>query len=94
MTTDIKETLDWQGKQIDCAGCAYETLLEDGQCEPGKACVEDRYARRIDRFFERNKALADGFLAHPYFELRAVAAKHATVFRLPPLLKDTEETAS
>ena len=92
MTSDIKETLDWQGNDIDCTACAFEGLRSENKCEPGKACVEDRYARRIDRFFERNPSLADGFLTHPYFALRAVAAKHATVFRLPPLLKDSEET--
>ncbi|WP_108681261.1 4Fe4S-binding leucine-rich repeat protein [Methyloceanibacter sp. wino2] len=92
MTTDIQETLDWQGQEIDCGACAHEALRSEDKCEPRKACVQDRYARRIDRFFDQNPSLADGYLAHPYFELRAVAAKHATVFRLPPLLKDSEET--
>ncbi len=57
-----------------------------------RACVHDRYARRIERFFYWNKALANDYLAHPYFEVRAIAAKFADVFRLPPLLEDADET--
>ena len=56
------------------------------------ACVNDRYARRIDRFFNWNPELANSYVAHPHFEVRAIAAKHADIFFLPPLLDDPEET--
>ena len=55
------------------------------------SCVNDRYARRIDRFFNWNPDLANSYVAHPHFEVRAIAAKHADVFQLPPLLDDPEE---
>ena len=67
-------------------------LLGTGLCRPKHACVNDRYARRIDRFFNWNPALANAYVAHPHFEVRAIAAKHASVFLLPPLLDDPEET--
>ena len=41
-----------------------------------------------DRFFDNNRALAKEFLTHPYFEVRAVAAKYVEVFYLPRLLDD------
>ncbi|MGL1751820.1 hypothetical protein ACSTG9_23660, partial [Vibrio parahaemolyticus] len=48
--------------------------------------------RRIDRFFNWNPGLADRYLAHDHFEVRAIAAKFANVFLLPPLLGDGDET--
>lgn len=84
--------LDWQGKPVDCLRCEYRHLREAGRCELGHACVQDRYARRIDRFFHWNPALSNESLAHPYFERRAVAAKRADVFRLPALIADEDET--
>jgi len=84
--------VDWQGGALDCASCPHRQLLGAGRCQPAQACVADRYAKRIDRFFAWNPALADSYLAHPYFEVRAVAAKHATLFQLPGLLADPDET--
>lgn len=92
MTTDIDEARDWQGNDIDCASCPHRDLLAAGRCESKKACVKDRYARRLERFFQQNRALADQYLDHPYFETRAVAAGYATVFLLPKLLGDPDET--
>ena len=62
------------------------------KCELRKACVQDRYARRIDRFFDWNPELAENYVAHPHFEVRAIAAKFVNPFLLPPLLKDPDET--
>jgi len=90
--TDIDEARDWLGNEIDCAACAHEELAKAGRCQLKHACVHDRYARRIDRFFDWNKDLANQYLAHPHFEVRAIAAKHAAVFLLAPLLDDPEET--
>jgi LRV protein FeS4 cluster/Leucine rich repeat variant len=85
----------WQGGPVDCAGCTYAALrhLEERQgCEPGYACMQDIYARRIDRFFRWHPALCDAQLAHPYFEVRAIAARFASVFRLSALMDDPDET--
>ncbi|MGO8954939.1 MAG: 4Fe4S-binding leucine-rich repeat protein [Rhodomicrobium sp.] len=92
MTSDIDEAIDWQGKEIDCGACAHRELLATGGCILKHACVHDRYARRIDRFFTWNPALANDYLDHEHFEVRAIAAKFADVFLLPPLLADPDET--
>jgi hypothetical protein len=92
MTTDIDEARDWHGQPVDCLGCPQRALQTADRCRLQHACVQDRYARRIDRFFAWNPALANGHLEHPYFEVRAIAAKHADIFRLMPLLKDADET--
>jgi len=87
--TDIDEAIDWRGNTVDCVPCPHNG---QAKCSLLRACVQDRYARRIDRFFDWNPALANGYLDHPHFEVRAIAAKHADVFRLPPLLEDEDET--
>ncbi|MCC6828318.1 MAG: LRV FeS4 cluster domain-containing protein [Novosphingobium sp.] len=85
------ERIDWRGQPIACDGCAHVALAREGRCRPGHACVEDRYARRIDRFFDWNPDLADSHVRHPHFEVRAIAAKQADLFLLPALLDDPEE---
>jgi LRV iron-sulfur cluster protein len=91
MTNDIiDEARNWCGNGIDCQACAHRELLAQGRCALKRACVEDRYARRIDRFFDQNPSLADRYLGHPHFETRAIAAKYASVFLLPPLLNDPD----
>lgn len=84
--------IDWQGGPIDCSTCAHADLRASGGCEPGRSCMQDAYARRIDRFFRSHRELAAQHLEHPYFEVRAIAARHTDVFRLPPLLDDPDET--
>ncbi len=92
MTPDLNEAIDWQGRPISCRGCSHENLLSEERCQPRHACVHDRYARRIDRFFDWNPGLANAYLTHPYFEVRAIAAKSADLFRLPAMLSDRDET--
>ncbi len=92
MTDDIDDARDWQGNEVRCDTCKHLDLRAQGRCALRKACVHDRYARRIDRFFAWNPALANEYLGHPHFEVRAVAATYANVFLLPPLLKDRDET--
>ena len=92
MIDDIEETIDWQGNPVDCSTCAHLDMNATGKCRLSHACVNDRYARRIDRFFHWNPDLANRYVNHPHFEVRAIAAKHAAVFLLPPLLDDPEET--
>ncbi|MGI9213716.1 MAG: 4Fe4S-binding leucine-rich repeat protein, partial [Methylococcaceae bacterium] len=72
MKTDIDEARDWQGQLISCVGCEREVAQAEGHCQLGHACVHDRYARRIDRFFRWHPDLAREYLRHPYFEVRAV----------------------
>lgn len=87
---DYYACLDWQGKPVDCQACAHADLHACGGCSRGEACVQDRYSRRIFSFFERNPELADQYLGHPYFEVRTLASKHVSVFKLHPLLQDSE----
>jgi hypothetical protein len=85
----------WQGGPVNCGSCCYAELRalpgEQG-CEPGHACMQDVYARRIDRFFRWHPRLGDEQLAHAYFEVRAITARHASVFRLTALMDDADET--
>ena len=92
MTADIDEAIDWLDSAVSCEGCEHESLLAEERCRPRHACVHDRYARRIDRFLDWNPALANRYLDHPYFEVRAIATKFADMFRLPALLADPDET--
>ncbi|MDP3324550.1 MAG: 4Fe4S-binding leucine-rich repeat protein, partial [Hydrogenophaga sp.] len=48
------EASHWQGGPVDCSACEYQALRDraaEQGCEPGHACMQDVYARRIDRFF-------------------------------------------
>lgn len=89
---DLGPPKDWQGRELDCTVCACNGLLELERCALGHACVHDRYAKRIDRFFFWNPGQAKEFIDHPYFEVRAVAAKYVDVFHLPQLTHDPDET--
>jgi len=82
----------WQGGELDCQGCVHAPLRAEGRCEPGRMCMQDAYARRIDRFFRAHPELANQHLGHDYFEVRAIAARYADVFRLPALMNDPDET--
>ena len=88
---------DWQGQAIDeerCRTCAHTDLRDHAQhpCVPGHSCVHDVYAQRIDRFFRHHPDTAGAYLSHPYFEVRAIAARFADLFSLPALLGDPDET--
>jgi hypothetical protein len=87
---DFGQTLDWRGRPIKCRECDHSAMNSAGLCAKGKACIRDRRARRVDRFLAEHRDLADGYLDHPYFEVRACAAQYASIFRLPPLLDDPE----
>src|SRR6266581_1792532 len=81
MMDDIDEARDWRGDEIDCAACTHQDRASAGRCRLKHACVHDRYARRIDRFFNWNPNLANSYVAHPHFEVRWNAAR-----RLPKRL--------
>ncbi|MBL8330245.1 MAG: hypothetical protein JNJ71_15505 [Rubrivivax sp.] len=85
-------TLDWLGEPVDCTRCEHQALRESGGCELGRSCMQDAYARRIDRFFRTHPELAVQHLKHAYFEVRAIAARWVDVFQLPSLLTDPDET--
>jgi len=91
-TGAITETVDWTGRPTDCAACPHRDLLASQLCGPRWSCMQDRYAPRIDRFFAMNPERANAALTHPYFEVRAVAARHADLFHLAGLLNDPDET--
>ncbi|GAA5172059.1 4Fe4S-binding leucine-rich repeat protein [Viridibacterium curvum] len=86
--------VDWHGTALDCDTCPSRAKYEASEmrCELAHACVEDRYAKRVDRFFKWNPHLGNDFLGHPYFEVRAIACRHADVFRLQSLIHDEDET--
>jgi hypothetical protein len=92
MRDDIDQALDWLGNEIDCQLCEHRAMLAENRCKLKHACVNDRYARRIDRFFNWNPECSNSYISHTHFEVRAIAAKHASVFLLAPLLDDPEET--
>ncbi|MGY3424219.1 hypothetical protein ACVWZW_004694 [Bradyrhizobium sp. F1.13.4] len=91
MVDDIDKTLDWEGNRLDCASCEHLALSGIGGCRLKHACVNDRCPRGIERFFECNPDLADGYLSHPHCEVRAIAAKFASVFLLRSLIDDPNE---
>lgn len=87
---DAPPAIDWLGNPVSCRDCPHEENRVSGLCDLGRACVRDLRARRIDRFFSINPGLADSYLDHPFFEVRSIAARYASPFRLLPLLSDVE----
>ncbi len=65
---------DWQGRPVRCRDCRHQAVRRSGMCQKGETCVYDQRARRVDRFFANHPELADEYLTHPYFEVRAKAA--------------------
>jgi hypothetical protein len=86
------EAVDFQGEPVCCESCSCSKPETSARCERGHACVHDRYSVRVARFFTWNPRQADAWLSHPYFEVRALAARHGSVFRLSALLDDPDET--
>jgi hypothetical protein len=86
------DALDWQGQKLCCDGCVHSELIREDRCRKKHVCVQDRSPSRIELFFKSNPGLANDFLTHPYFEVRAAAAKYADVFRLTALLSDEDES--
>jgi len=92
MARKPEKALDWQGREVCCSGCVHRELTREDRCRQKHVCVQDRSPLRIEEFFKTNPGLANDFLEHPYFEVRAAAAKYADVFRLTALLNDEDET--
>jgi len=89
---DAPAPVDWLGRALDCRRCDVGVRQADARCALSHACVHDRYARRVERFFQWNPQAADDWLEHPYFEVRATAARHASLFRLRSVFDDLDET--
>jgi len=81
-----------EAEPLSCDRCAVKASFPSARCSLGDSCREDRYAPRVLRFFRENPELADASLNHPYFEVRAIAVRYASVFRLAGLLHDPDET--
>ncbi len=92
MARKPEKALDWQGREVCCTECVHRELTLEDRCKQQHVCVQDRSPLRIEEFFKTNPTLANEFLTHPYFEVRAAAAKHADVFRLTALLNDEDES--
>jgi hypothetical protein len=84
--------LDWQGQEVRCDDCVHLDLSREERCRKKHVCMRDRSPDRIAQFFKKNPELANEFLTHPYFEVRAEAAKVADVFHLTALLDDEDES--
>jgi hypothetical protein len=87
-----EKALDWQGREVCCGGCVHRELIREDRCRQKHVCVHDRSPQRIEQFFKSNPGLANDFLSHPYFEVRAAATKYADVFYLTALLNDEDES--
>jgi hypothetical protein len=87
-----EKALDWQGREVCCNDCVHRELSREDRCRQKHVCVQDRSPLRIEEFFKTNPGLANDFLSHSYFEVRAAAAKYADVFRLTALLNDEDES--
>ncbi|HUV96904.1 MAG TPA: 4Fe4S-binding leucine-rich repeat protein [Acidobacteriaceae bacterium] len=86
------KAVDWMGQKLCCDGCVHRELIREDRCRKEHVCVQDRSPSRIEEFFKCNPELANDFLTHPYFEVRAAAARHADIFRLTALLSDEDES--
>jgi hypothetical protein len=92
MVHEAAEALDWLGQKVCCDGCVHHELMHEDRCRQKHICVQDRTPARIQHFFETNPGLANRFLTHPYFEVRAAAARFADIFLLPALLNDADDS--
>uniref|UniRef100_UPI003F999700 4Fe4S-binding leucine-rich repeat protein n=1 Tax=Rhodoblastus sp. TaxID=1962975 RepID=UPI003F999700 len=85
-----EQATDWTGRAFSCEDCPHQEMRALGRCVLGRVCVRDVRARRIDKFFSGNPGLAGRYLDHPYFEVRTLAAKHASLFEIARLMSDKE----
>ena len=92
MAQGAEKPLDWRGREVCCVGCVHNELVLENRCRPSHICAQDRSPSRIELFFKTNPGLANEYLIHPYFEVRAAAAKFADIFYLTSLLSDPDET--
>ncbi|WP_024520707.1 4Fe4S-binding leucine-rich repeat protein [Bradyrhizobium sp. Tv2a-2] len=90
MTTDVGEARNWRSREGNCGACSYLLPKKIGWCWLVHTCIDDRDPHRLDRLFSSNPELANACIAHPDFEVRAIAANYANLFLLPPLLDDED----
>ncbi len=79
-------------RMADCTRCVHrDTLLVSGGCVPGDVCLIVQSGRQIDRFFRRNRGLAEGSLNDFFWERRAIAARYAPLVAVRRMPKDHDE---
>ncbi|MGE0012827.1 MAG: 4Fe4S-binding leucine-rich repeat protein, partial [Azoarcus sp.] len=87
------ETGDYTPPENPCPRCALRnSLLAEGRCAPGDACLFVHSGRQIDRFLARNPAFAEGCLSDDFWERRAIAVRYAPAEASGRLIDDPDET--
>ena len=81
---------DWTERPFSCQDCRHLEMRASGRCMLGRLCVRDARARELDAFFAADPQQAGAYLDHVYFEVRALAAKYASLFEIVGLLDDRE----
>lgn len=77
----------WHGCAIDaatCAACAHAALRAQGGCEPGRCCMQDAYAQRIDA------ASLPDLLSDSDYQVRCIVATRLPAHLLPLLMHDAD----
>ena len=87
----IIEAVDWRGNAVDCKSCSHRELRGAWPCRPGHACVNDRYARRIDRIFNWNPRWQTAMSSTIISRFARSLPNTRPFFSLPPLLDDPDE---
>jgi hypothetical protein len=81
---------DWTERPFSCQDCRHLEMRASGRCMLGRLCVRDARSRELDAFFAADPQQAGAYLGHVYFEVRALAAKYASLFEIVGLLEDRE----
>ncbi|HKI59434.1 MAG TPA: 4Fe4S-binding leucine-rich repeat protein [Mariprofundaceae bacterium] len=77
----------------DCSQCPYrDSLLAEGHCKPGDACVAVESGRQIFRFFRKNPDLAIDYMEDDFWERRAIVAAFIPLIELNKLITDSDAT--
>jgi len=83
---------EMQAQNVCDDGCVYREMVHQNLCQLKHLCVVDRTPARFEHFFKANAGLANQFLTHPNFEVRATAVRFADIFLLTAMLNDADET--
>ncbi len=89
---EINEARDWQGKEVRCESCPHRELLANSNAACGWPASQTAMRGGSIAFSTGTRSWRTARWTHPYFEVRAVAAKYADVVQLPELLDDPDET--
>lgn len=92
MATNAERAPEMQAPNVCGDGCVYREMVHQSLCQLKHLCVVDRTPARFEHFFKANPGLANQFLSHPNFEVRATSARYADIFLLTAMLNDADET--